>query len=271
MFGWLRGKQGGEKDKSAPRSAGRAPGVSNAAVADALKANDGSAASIASVRQTIASQQLDKRERAAAYRALASSVPYRNQRDNGPDGDVMCNMTSMAMSLEGLGVGGDQNGEQAENVLDGERKGKGLSRYDEYQRETLAESLGVDTRTLKTPGFADGAAAKDWYLANVAPRLEDGATATLGVEGGNGKGGRFRHVIRLQWVEDGGLRVDDPFGAGLTTTDKTGENIGYRAVNEKQGQGGVGADGLMPWADVARMNANKYVQIYAAPSRRSRG
>jgi hypothetical protein len=269
MFGWLRKKQSDGGEKSGGRSTGRAAGVSNAAVADALKANDGSAASVASVREVISAQQLDKRERAAAYRALAASVPYRNQRDNGPDGDVMCNMTSMAMSLEGLGVGGDQNGKQAENLLDGKRSRKGLSRYDERQRETLADSLGVDARTLKTPGFADGAAAKEWYVANVAPRLEDGATATFGVEGGNGKGGRFRHVIRLQWVEDGGLRVDDPFGAGLAP-DKTGETVGYRALNDKQGQGGVGADGFMPWADVARMNANKYVQIYAAPSRRTR-
>jgi hypothetical protein len=215
------------------------------------------------VRATIAGQSLEGRDRAEAYRALAASVPYRNQRDNGADGDVMCNMTSMSMSLEGLGIGGDIDGQQAENRLDAIRRRAGLSRYDEDDREALAERVGVQAATLRTPAFADGAAAKAWYQEHVLPRLEAGATATFGVEGGNGKGGRFRHVIRLQWVEDGGLRTDDPFGAGLSAS--ADGNVGYRALNDTKGQGGVGEDGLMSWADVAVMNSKKYVQVYDAP------
>lgn len=269
MFGWLRKKNDAGGANGSAASPARRARVSNADVAQALKENDGSAASIARVRATIAGQSLEGRERAEAYRALAASVPYRNQRDNGPDGDVMCNMTSMAMSLEGLGVGGDIDGQQAENRLDAIRKRAGLSRYDEDDREALAERVGVQSSTLRTPAFTDAAAAKAWYLENVLPRLEAGATATFGVEGGNGKGGRFRHVVRLQWVEDGGLRTDDPFGAGLAADGKG--DVGYRALNATGGQGGVGEDGLMSWADVAAMNAKKYVQLYEPPGAAVRG
>ena len=84
---------------------------------------------------------------------------------------------------------------------------------------------------------------------------EEGQTATFGVEGDG-----FRHVIRLEWVEDKGLKIDDPFGRGVNEDDKG--KVGYGALNAQKGQGGVGANDFMPWAQVARLNGNKYVQLY---------
>lgn len=252
LFDWLKkspGKQSGQ-EKEAPRAR-----ISDRNVSQAIGQIDGSASSIANARKAVAASSMANSERAEAYRQIASAVPYRNQRDNGEDGDVMCNMTSMAMSLNGLGLGADESETQFENTLDGRRKKAGLSRYDEDQRESLAEKQGVDASTLRTPNFADAAAAKDWYLKNVRPRLESGQTATFGVEGGN-----FRHVIRLEWVEEKGLKIDDPFGKGVNENEK-GE-VGYGALNEKTGQKGVGANDFMPWEQVARLNGSKYVQLY---------
>jgi hypothetical protein len=175
----------------------------------------------------------------------------------------MCNMTSMAMAFNGLGMGADESKSgQYENVLDKKRSGLGLSRYDEKQRESLAEGMGLDAITLRTPAFSDGPSAKAWYLENVYPRMAAGSTATFGVAGGNGSGGTFRHVIRLEWVEDKGLRIDDPFGAGVQA-DEAG-TAGYTKLNDKQGQGGVGENGLLTWEQVARLNKSRYVQLYAA-------
>lgn len=263
LLSWLRGDKGGASKSG--RDGGGARGgarISNAEVNDALKRMDGSPESIAQARRTVGANNLSNAERAEAYRRINGSVTYRNQRDNGSDGDVMCNMTSMAMAMNGLGLGADESKGQYENQLDKKRAGKGLSRYDEDDREELAESLGVDSVTLKTPGFSDAEAAKTWYFENVFPRMASGATATFGVEGGNGSGGRFRHVIRLEWVEDKGLRIDDPFGAGVQADDKG--NVGYTKLNEQQGQKGVGENGFLPWAQVAKMNKNKYVQLYAS-------
>ena len=262
LFSWLSGNKGGggkEAEKGAPRGGSR---ISNADVNNALKRLDGSPKSIAEARGVVGATQLSNAERAEAYRRINASVSYRNQRDNGGDGDVMCNMTSMAMAMNGLGLGTDEskNG-QYENVLDKKRAGRGLSRYQEDDRESLAEGYGLDAVTLKTPGFADGESAKNWYFENVFPRMAAGATATFGVQGGNGSGGTFRHVIRLEWVEDKGLRIDDPFGGGLQADDKG--TVGYAKLNEQKGQGGVGENGLMTWDQVAKMNKNKYVQLYA--------
>lgn len=264
LFSWLSGKKEGQaSDGGSGRSSSGRSRISNAEVNNALRELDGSPASIAEARQVIGTAPLSNSERAEAYRQVNASVTYRNQRDNGGDGDVMCNMTSMAMAMNGLGMGTDESKTgQYENVLDKKRAGRGLSRYDEDDRESLAEGLGVDAVTLKTPGFAGADAAKTWYMANVFPRMAAGATATFGVEGGNGSGGKFRHVIRLEWVEDKGLRIDDPFGGGLQANDEG--NVGYARLNEKKGQGGVGENGLMSWDQVARMNKNKYVQLYAS-------
>jgi hypothetical protein len=263
LLSWLRGDKSKENAPKGEAAGGKGGRISNGAVSDALRRLDGSPASIAEARRVVGSTQLSNAERAEAYRRINSSVTYRNQRDNGSDGDVMCNMTSMAMAFNGLGMGADESKSgQYENVLDKKRSGLGLSRYDEKQRESLAEGMGLDAITLRTPAFSDGPSAKAWYLENVYPRMAAGSTATFGVAGGNGSGGTFRHVIRLEWVEDKGLRIDDPFGAGVQA-DEAG-TAGYTKLNDKQGQGGVGENGLLTWEQVARLNKSRYVQLYAA-------
>jgi hypothetical protein len=49
-------------------------------------------------------------------------------------------------------------------------------------------------------------------------------------------------------------------GRGVQEND--GGQVGYAALNEKTGQNGVGADDFMSWAQVARLNGNKYAQVY---------
>lgn len=264
LFSWFSRKRDDRQAGGSDRGRSRAPRTSNAEVNAALQRLDGSPASIAAARQAIGAANLPNAERAEAFRAINASVGYRNQRDNGEDGDVMCNMTSMAMAMNGLGMGVDESKGQYENQLDRTRARAGLSRYQEGDREALAERIGADATTLKTPAFTDGAAAKAWYMERVFPRMANGATATFGIEGGNGRGGRFRHVVRLEWVEDKGLRIDDPFGGGVAA-DAAG-NVGYRALNDTKGQGGVGENGFLSWDQVATLNRNKYVQLYTTRS-----
>lgn len=213
--------------------------------------------------------QLTNAERAEAYRQLAAAPAYRSQKDNAKDPNTTCNFTSMAMAMEGLGV--DQHeaakGKQAEEVLYDRFYAMGMgSRVDEKDRLKLARDQGLSAQHLETPGFSSGDDAKRWFGTHVAPRHQAGAQATLGIQYGT-----FRHVVRLQWVEAKGLRVDDPWGKAVGFGE--GE-FGYQSLNADPAKGskkktggdqdGVGDDSFLPWDTVAKVLSNRYVQLYDA-------
>ena len=173
----------------------------------------------------------------------------------------------MAMAFEGLGVEtGDTGERQGEEKLYGDFYAGGYgSRTDEMSRARFARGKGLKTQHLKTPTFASADAAKTWFIANVAPLLQGGAQATMGV-----KNGSFRHVVRLQWVHEGGLYVDDPYGKAVSK----GEGYGYQSLNAEPGtkgarktgkgtdQSGGGDDNLLGWDIVAASVSDRYVQVY---------
>lgn len=220
--------------------------------------------------------QLSNAERAEAYRQLAAAPTYRSQKDNAKDPDTTCNFTSMAMAFEGLGLDYQEQdrGKQAEEQLYERFYKKGMgSRTDERARLKLARDQGLTATHLETPSFGSGADARKWFDTHVRPRLEAGAQATAGV-----KSGSFRHVVRLQWVEAKGLRIDDPWGAAAGWGE--GE-FGYTALNEAPAAGarkklgadqpGVGDDALLPWDTVAKVLSGRYVQVYEAGAKRGAG
>jgi len=223
------------------------PKVHDANVSAALKAVDGSASSIASARKAITSAPLSAKERIAAFKYLNESVPYRNQRNTAGIGDTMCNVTSMAMAFNGLGVGTDESSKEFEHTLASKMSSMGLKRTEEKHRETLAAAYGIDARTTYTPKtFASGAAARQWYEAQVLPELQKGNQATMSINVSGASG----HVMRVEWVEAKGLRVDDPYGM-------------FGGLNGTDSQSGNGNSQLISWDDVATMNAGKYVQLYS--------
>ena len=78
----------------------------------------------------------------------------------------------------------------------------------------------------------------------------------------------WNHIVRVEWVEAGGLKVDDPFGQ----VTKVGEQYTYPTASQNAGTGedGQGRDNLWTWEMVeAIVSAGSYVQTYAKGERPS--
>jgi hypothetical protein len=269
LFGWLFGGRGaggsGGADIQSPEL--------RAAIADANSNPDG----ILRARQLIEEMgdQLPPQERAEAYRQLAAAPSYRSQRDNAKDPDSTCNFTSQAMAFEALGINYRENkrGKQAEEQLYDRFYAKGMgSRTNEADRMKLARDQGLDARQLDTPAFGGAGDAKQWFETKVLPQLQAGASATMGIQSG-----AFRHVVRVQWIDASGILTDDPWGA--PAGNETGD-FGYTKLNTPGGDGqkrlgqdqqGVGNDRVIPWATVAKIMSNRYVQLYNASAAKVAG
>jgi peptidoglycan hydrolase-like protein with peptidoglycan-binding domain len=186
----------------------------------------------------------DEGQRADYFVQLQSKIAYHSQRDNQSKsgdkmiGDVMCNLTSLAMCLEYLGVDNPYPEMQYEDALEKvrvEHVGK--------PRTTSEGWGGVATYMGVQWGFVKGAGAKgkDWYEANVKPHLAAGEAVMLSIDG---------HICRLQAVAEGGLVADDPFGH---STLGTGGARGWAGTNVKgSGTANTGEDITWPWEDVER-------------------
>ncbi len=223
---------------------------------------------IAAARDEV--QNLPAEAQAEAYRQIAASVSYRNQRDNEgthTDGDYMCNMTTIAMVLNQLGIGADESEEQLEDQLDEQLQAD----YD-YPADTLAANpryspdaraawlqanSGVEVSKI-TPDSSSATAAQTWFETTLLPLLEQGAGATMGTP--NSATFLYNHIVRIQWVEAEGLRVDDPFGTAVDL----GGYYGYalNAEDSNEGAGARGADNLWTWEMLATIKPS-YVQVYS--------
>lgn len=218
-------------------------------------------ADIASVRAAIEALPAD--QRGPLYQSLNAKVAFRNQRDNDShEPDSACNMTSIAMVLNQLGLGEDDiDGEQFEDTLvdwwvDGKLAAPWLSPT--TQINAAAQHGAAAEREWK--GFKGSAAdAETWFTETVLPAFERGVGATVGIVYDAGS-----HIVRLQWVEGEGLRVDDPYGALRRTswgsyTYYNGAGGDQRnAKDETGGDGARGEDNLWSWAWVA--DIVRYVQ-----------
>ena len=77
------------------------------------------------------------------------------------------------------------------------------------------------------------------------------------------KSGNFRHVVRLQWVESKGLRIDDPFGQAKAEDGKFGyKKLNPKTRDSKGNQAGGGDNNFMDWKTVATVCKDRYVQLY---------
>jgi hypothetical protein len=220
---------------------------------------------IAKVRAAIAKEPKDRQPR--LYRWVAHKVDYRNQRDNDGryvEGDSMCNVTSLAMAMNGLGVGANEKNKQFEDTIDESlvQKGDG-TRYDETGQTWIAEQRGLDVKRLYFGGNKGADGTKSWFMKEVLPRLEKGQSATMGVRFGSGY--EYAHIVRLQWVDSDGLKVDDPFGE-LKFRDG---RYAYENNDTKsaEGDGAKGENNLWSWkqvADVMGAKGDRYVQFLSA-------
>ena len=216
---------------------------------------------IAVVRKTIAA--LPEEAQGQLYAELSGKGSYRNQRNNEGEhvlADYMCNMTSLAMALEHLGVSQRDPNKQFEDELDERlyehlRKGDNEARYGEAGQRAVAEDYGASVKRVQND-FKDAAGAKKMFTETVLPRLERGDAATMSIVTPDTPKG---HIVRLQWVENGGVRVDDPFGSVVST--KSGYRYTLNARDLEEGEGVVGQDNLWTWDMLGVIGRGRYVQF----------
>jgi hypothetical protein len=193
----------------------------------------------------------DAQRRGDLYQALQSKVVYRNQRNNQARdprsgtlvetrAGAMCNLTSLAMCLDYLGIPAPYPQMQFEDALEQVRVNNRLPpRTTSDGWGGVARRLGA-TYTFLGSNVTAGAA---WYTAHVRPALRAGHAVMMSITG---------HIVRVQAVTDAGLVVDDPYGKAKLLP---GGLLAWRylATNPYQTTGpSVGADNVWPWADVQR-------------------
>lgn len=212
-------------------------------------------------------------ERGELYLLLQKKVPYHSQRDNLPSkskgqsqqhiADRMCNLTSLAMAFESLGITNPSDVKQFEDYLEELRlpkdKRKGLGdRKSVTTWQELAKKFDVKYDE-KAVWFPKGRITKEYALENIQPRLKKGHAVILSVFKSD-KG----HIVRLQEITDEGLIVDDPFGkVDLAKREAGGFGFG-KTSNPKAGEEGqlLGEDSLWTWKELANVTMKYYVVFY---------
>jgi hypothetical protein len=189
----------------------------------------------------------DEKRRGDLFIALQGKVHYHSQRDNESKdkagknlGDVMCNLTSLAMVLEYLGVDNPNPSMQYEDALEQIRVNKGLpARTTADGWGGVAKEMGVEHEMLAWTVVK----GKDWYMEKVLPELRAGKAIMFSITG---------HIVRLQNVTEEGLIVDDPYGE---VDLQKGEGRKWTKYNSKDGKGdnaNAGEDNVWAWDKVSK-------------------
>ena len=211
---------------------------------------------IATTRDMI-EQVHDIEQRHELYLTLQSKVPYHNQRNNASKegrhgiGDSMCNLTSLAMALETLGIANPEprHFPQFEDYLEALRVQNRLpARTSMNGWGGVAHAMGVRYQIAggDVQKGQNGRYGQEWWELHVLPALGQGDAATMSIGG---------HIVRTQGVSEDGLVVDDPYG--LSRLD-AGKGRGWRSANKKTGtadaetKGAVDANLLWSWEEVGR-------------------
>ncbi|MFC4639746.1 glycoside hydrolase family 73 protein [Deinococcus hohokamensis] len=247
------------------------------------------AAEIRRARQLIVQQP--ESGRAALYAALQSKVPYHSQRDNtslgrrtdeantpfGPKlervgrplADIMCNLTTVAMTLESLGIENPDpvHFPQFEDYLEDLRR----RLADAAVAKQKTAQAKIDTRiwmhresqggwgaVLDAMGTTHhniqnvGARTREWWEVHALKEIQGGNSVLFSING---------HIVRLQGMNDQGLIVDDPFGhlqrlrnSVKGVSPKYRDEQGNRHLNSKSSDSKAGEDNIWSWADVTRYN-----------------
>ncbi|ADV68671.1 C39 family peptidase [Deinococcus maricopensis] len=188
---------------------------------------------------------------------LQTKIKYRNQRNNDNDAaDGMCNLTSLAMALETVGIG------KPSKLPDQSKIPPALKltqkKFDDMQPEDYLEWVRRVNRygpRTSEKGIANTAI----YMGAEHKRLYSGIIKRQEWEGkirkhlGRGEGVFFSvdgHIVRLQGMNDKGLIVDDPYGKIKLYKGSGTGNYSWRAYNTRKGEEGPGEDAIWPWGEV---------------------
>lgn len=197
-------------------------------------------------------QVTDEQARGDLYKALQAKVEYHSQRDNTSTsggkniGDVMCNLTSLAMALSYLGIANPDPSKQFEDALEDIRVDKQLpARTTAEGWGGVAKELGVSAEFL---GY-DLKKDKDWYMATVNPKLREGYAVMMSISG---------HIVRMQDVTENGLIIDDPYGV---VNLRAGEGWDYDKdkKNAREGEdANRGEDSVWAW-DAVKVHNMRWI------------
>ncbi|GGK97663.1 hypothetical protein GCM10010844_14900 [Deinococcus radiotolerans] len=210
----------------------------------------------------------DNKMKGDLFEILQTKIPYRNQRNNQsiglqsdrwsytgrdgkthwviytgkPIGDIMCNLTSLTMVMETLGIENPSDG-QYEDFLENVRRKNSLPpRTTEGGWEGVARELKARKVMRKDKFRGDYTEWKDEIL----PCLRNGNGVMMSLNG---------HIIRLQSITNEGITVDDPYGRLPSLLNYRPSNVtgSYNGnLNGKTKEAGVGEDTVFPWNQVSK-------------------
>ncbi|WP_145999391.1 glucosaminidase domain-containing protein [Deinococcus sp. UR1] len=218
--------------------------------------------------RSLISKLQDDKLKGDLFEILQTKTPYRNQRNNQsiglqsdnwtykgrdgkthwvvyagkPIGDIMCNLTSLTMVLETLGIENPSSG-QYEDFLENVRRKNSLPpRTTEGGWAGVARQLRARKTMHKEKFRGDYAEWKEEIL----PYLRNGNGVMMSLNG---------HIVRLQSIANNGITVDDPYGRlpsllNYSPNDVTGSYSGN--LNSKTKEAGVGEDTVFPWNQVSK-------------------
>jgi len=228
---------------------------------------------IAKIRPQIAAIA-DKSKRENAYLKLQTKVEYHNQCDNKPSKDLkilpnkdpvvqtayrMCNVTSLAMAFEMLGVSkndfiGMYEKKTKKQIPDSE-KCKDFEdvldwvRYDQNYGnrvlvkawQNLAKLCEIDSESITWNSSLKIVVCQN----KVKEWLKEGYGVVVSLYSTAG------HIVRLQDITEDGIIVDDPYGKinSMATRELT-ESGGYAGTSNASGVKNKGEDNTYTWSDL---------------------
>jgi hypothetical protein len=141
-------------------------------------------------------------------------IPYKSQLDNEENPNGSCNVTSLAMCLEFLGISGRQPTQQFEDELYNYAIARGLSRHDPHDLALIVEAYGARDDFRANAKIEE---VQDW-LATGNPAVIHGYFTSFG------------HIIVVTGYNETGFWVHDPFGEWTSSgyrMDLSGESLHY--------------------------------------------
>lgn len=197
------------------------------------------------------------------YYELQKHAPYHSQRDNeNPNADVMCNLTTLAMNLEFLGVSCPDKNIQFEDWLEEKRVEKKYpARTDPNSWMKLAKDLGVKSEQISiwTKKSNTEDEIRQIVFDKIEPYISKGNSVSLSAFTiASTKG----HIVRLQSVNNDGIIVDDPFGRVNNFQERENGGSGYKGSrNSKDNIDIFGKDNLWRWSDI-KICTIKYIVVF---------
>ncbi|MBD2485171.1 C39 family peptidase [Planktothrix sp. FACHB-1365] len=143
-----------------------------------------------------------------------ANFPYRSQLDNYYNPTGSCNVTSIAMCLQYLGVRRRTSGGQFEDELYEYALQKGYSRWSPYDLAKIVKDYGAKDYFAERATMEE---LQDW--------LADGKPAVI-----HGYFTSFGHVMPVVGYDEKGLLVHDPYGEWFSSgyrTDLSGAYLRY--------------------------------------------